>query len=263
MFSGRGRDLAALDPLHRRRSASHASARHADLRRPRSAMKPFMNSISVRRPFAMSCAIDGRCRSLRWRLGPRPAASPRPPPAPPRRPRRPGQRSPAAMLADLARARSRAPGRPAPPRRRAGCRTGGSRRGGRGRCRPGRWRRHAVAHAVDAQLGPALAPQVGGDLHAVDAGDHLAQLLDPRGDAAMHLADAEHRCGWRRPWHGAADLARLVQLDRDGAAIMPTVRPQPTTPGDPLLVDAVLQRDDDSRPAPGTGAISMVAQSVS
>ena len=47
-----------------------------------------------------------------------------------------------------------------------------------------------VGHAVDAQLRPALAPEISRRLHAVDGADHVSQFLEPLGDAAMNLADA-------------------------------------------------------------------------
>ena len=105
------------------RSASRGSARG---RRPPgafAAMNPLMKSISVRRPLCMSCAIEGRCRSLRAavvasRIAPSTSSSGRVA-------LRRGRASPA-RCGDL-RADSRARGRPAPPRRRAGCRRGGSR----------------------------------------------------------------------------------------------------------------------------------------
>src|SRR5216683_8380856 len=58
------------------------------------------------------------------------------------------------------------------------------------RGQPGR-RGHAVAHAVLDELRPALAPQVGRRLRAVDAAEPLDQLFDARRDAPMRLADAE------------------------------------------------------------------------
>src|SRR3989442_4444162 len=51
----------------------------------------------------------------------------------------------------------------------------------------------AVAHAVLAELGPALAPEIGRRLRAVDAAEPFDQLLDARRDAPVRLADAEDR----------------------------------------------------------------------
>ena len=104
----------------------------------------------------------------------------------------------------------------------------------------------AVAHAVDAELRPALAPQVGGRLRAVDRREHVAQLLDARRDAAMRLADID-RLDLEIARHGAADMARLVEIDAeivaddaaDGAAPADDAR-------DRLLVDGVLRRDDEA-----------------
>src|SRR6266436_8697485 len=47
-----------------------------------------------------------------------------------------------------------------------------------------------VGHAVDAQLRPALAPQISRRLDAVDRADYVGQFLQPLGDAAMDLAYA-------------------------------------------------------------------------
>src|SRR5471032_172627 len=73
--------------------------------------------------------------------------------------------------------------------------------------------RDAVLHAVLAELGPTLAPQVGRGLGAVNAAHHLAQLLDALGDAAMHLADAEHRVLVAAFRHRAADAGGLEHVD--------------------------------------------------
>src|SRR6185437_8166308 len=75
--------------------------------------------------------------------------------------------------------------------------------------------RHAVLHAVLAELGPALAPQVGRGLGAVDAAHHVAQLLDSLGDAAMDLADTEHGVLVAALGDGAADGGGLVHVDRN------------------------------------------------
>src|SRR6202035_2800944 len=66
-------------------------------------------------------------------------------------------------------------------------------------------RRDAVVHAVDAQLRPALAPQIVGHLAGVDGADHRAEFLDPPGDAAMHLADPVDLVARRVLRAGAAD----------------------------------------------------------
>ena len=104
----------------------------------------------------------------------------------------------------------------------------------------------AVAHAVHAQLGPALAPQVRRDVRAVDRRQHVAQLLRARRHTAMNLADIDRR-GVEVARHGAADASRLVQVDAeivsddaaDGAA-------PPDDARDRLLVDRILRRDDEA-----------------
>src|SRR3954471_14026476 len=67
----------------------------------------------------------------------------------------------------------------------------------------------AVAHAVLAELRPALAPEIAGGLRAVDAAKPFRQLFDPRGDAAVRLADAEDRVLVAALVHGAADATSL------------------------------------------------------
>src|SRR4051812_20025345 len=54
-----------------------------------------------------------------------------------------------------------------------------------GRCR------YAVAHAVDAELGPPFAPEIVGGMRRVDAIQHLREFLDPAGDTAVRLSDVE------------------------------------------------------------------------
>src|SRR5262249_31236703 len=73
-------------------------------------------------------------------------------------------------------------------------------------------RRDAVMHAVDAELRPALAPEVVGDLASVDGADHRAQFLDPRRDLSVHFADPVDLVSWRVLGAGAADLAGRVKL---------------------------------------------------
>src|SRR3954471_21293034 len=52
---------------------------------------------------------------------------------------------------------------------------------------------HGVTHRVLHQLRPTLAPKVGRRFRAVDSAEPLEQLLDPRRDAPVRLADAEDR----------------------------------------------------------------------
>src|SRR5581483_9432672 len=70
--------------------------------------------------------------------------------------------------------------------------------------------RQAVLHRVGDQLGPALAPQILGHLGAVGVGDQLADLLGPLGDAAVHLADPEHRVLGAAAPGAAPDMAGLA-----------------------------------------------------
>src|SRR5919197_6708910 len=59
--------------------------------------------------------------------------------------------------------------------------------------------RHPIAHRIDHQLGPALSPQVGGRLGAIDRGQHTGQFFDAWRDPPMHLADAKDGIAWS-PW---------------------------------------------------------------
>ena len=106
--------------------------------------------------------------------------------------------------------------------------------------------RHAVLHAVLAELGPALAPQVGRGLGAVDAAHHVAQFLDALGDAAMHLADAEHRVLVAALGDGAADAGGLEHVDRDQRGHHAHGLAPADHARDALLVQAVLQRHDEA-----------------
>src|SRR5271155_317791 len=72
--------------------------------------------------------------------------------------------------------------------------------------------RHAVLHRVGDQLRPALAPQIFRHLGAVGVADQPADLLGPLGDAAMHLADPEHRVVGAAAAGAAPDMAGLAQL---------------------------------------------------
>src|SRR2546428_6259759 len=76
-------------------------------------------------------------------------------------------------------------------------------------------RGHAVAHAVLDEFRPALAPQVGRRLRAVDAAEPLDQLLDARRDAPARLAAAQAGASVAALRHGPADAAGLVQVHRD------------------------------------------------
>ena len=53
----------------------------------------------------------------------------------------------------------------------------------------------AIGHAIDAELRPALAPEIGRRLDAVDRADHIRQFLEPLGDPAMDFADPVHLVG--------------------------------------------------------------------
>src|SRR3954464_5075240 len=70
---------------------------------------------------------------------------------------------------------------------------------------------HGVTHRVLHQLRPTLAPKVGSRFRAVDSLEPLEQLLDPRRDAPVRLADAEDRMLVAAFGHRPADAARLVE----------------------------------------------------
>src|SRR5438132_13977667 len=50
--------------------------------------------------------------------------------------------------------------------------------------------RNPVRHRVGDELGPALAPEVVGDLGAVGVSDEATHLARPLGDVPVHLAGA-------------------------------------------------------------------------
>ena len=190
-------------------------------RRPSRATKPFRNSISVRRPLTMSWAIDGRCSPRAgWRWRQPGVARPRSRPAPPRRPRRRGRVVSGSMwlifsmliaqrLADADRLA-------AEPDREAA--DGVVRDDSRGRSVPVQ-ADSAVAHARLATSFDQRSPHrlVGRPWRCRRRPTSARHLLDALGDAAVHLADAEH--GVRSPPLAsvAADVARLVQVDGDRA----------------------------------------------
>src|SRR5581483_2760446 len=71
--------------------------------------------------------------------------------------------------------------------------------------------REPVLHGIGDELGPALAPQIVGDQRAVGKTDQAADFPGARGDAAMHLAGAEH--GVRRAaLAGAAMVSSFMQF---------------------------------------------------
>ena len=73
-----------------------------------------------------------------------------------------------------------------------------------------------------------------------------ADLLDAVGDAAMHLAGAEHRVLRPALACGAAHMPGLAQIDGDGAGDAADRFAPADHAGDRLLVHAVLQRDDEA-----------------
>src|SRR5438552_9341390 len=73
----------------------------------------------------------------------------------------------------------------------------------------------AVAHAVLAELRPALAPQIARRLRAVDTAEPFRQLLDARRDAPVRLADAKDRVLVAALVHRAPDAAGLVKIHRN------------------------------------------------
>src|SRR5260221_635240 len=73
-----------------------------------------------------------------------------------------------------------------------------------------------IAHAVRAELGPALAPQVVGREGAVDHLEHLRQLLGPLRDLAVVLARAEDVVALVAALlHAALDLPGRPERDAD------------------------------------------------
>src|SRR5215472_18134966 len=199
---------------------------------------PLMNSISVRRPFAISWPIEGRCplaigKTLRViGFGRRLVALARPRdrlwrkmqdvleliavrlPDPDRLAADPGgEAADRLVLQHLAAGKA-----------------------GAGR--------EPVLHRVGDQLGPALAPEIVGDQRAVGKTDQPADFLGALGDAAVHLAGPEH--GVRRAaLPGAAvDVAGLGQVHADAAGDAAERLAPADDAGDGLLVHAVLQRHD-------------------
>src|SRR4029078_5467098 len=101
-----------------------------------------------------------------------------------------------------------------------------------------------VAHAVDAQLGPAHAPQVVGYGAAVDALHDALELLEARRHAAVHLAELQ-RLDRGVARHGALHASRVDQVDGEVVADDAADRAVPSDHrGDALRVDAVLGGDD-------------------
>jgi hypothetical protein len=98
-----------------------------------------------------------------------------------------------------------------------------------------------VGHAVDTQLGPAFAPQIGRRLDTVDGADHVGQFFDPLGDAAMNLADAVHLVGGRALCRGAAHPSRRVEFGTEQSGDDADRLVPADDAGDALLVHAVLQ----------------------
>src|SRR5262249_28759112 len=93
---------------------------------------------------------------------------------------------------------------------------------------------------------PALAPEVRRRLGAVDRGQHRGELLDARGDAPVHLADPEDRVAGTARLDGPGDVAGLLCVDADAAGDAADDPSPADYAGDPLLVDAVLERDDEA-----------------
>ena len=77
-------------------------------------------------------------------------------------------------------------------------------------------RADGVAYRVRGQLGPALAPDVGGGARTVYAAQHLGDFLDARGDSAVQLADAEDIVATVASGRAAARyMGRLPEGDGD------------------------------------------------
>jgi hypothetical protein len=96
--------------------------------------------------------------------------------------------------------------------------------------------RHRVHHAVERELGPALAPEIGGDLRGRDGREHLGETLGARGDRAVVLADLEGGLAGV----GADGVAGLVhaRADQDHAPERPLA---PRHRGHAVVIDPVLK----------------------
>src|SRR6185295_8453898 len=105
---------------------------------------------------------------------------------------------------------------------------------------------NTVAHAVLHELGPALAPQVGRNLAAVDAGDPLGELLRALRDAPVRLTDAKHGVLVAALCDRAANPAGFVEVDRDHRRDDADGSPPSDDARDRFFVQAVLQRDDEA-----------------
>src|SRR5215218_2771414 len=105
---------------------------------------------------------------------------------------------------------------------------------------------YAIAHAIDAQLGPALTPKVGRRVRTVNRGQHVAQLLDTRRDATVRFADV-NRLDFEVAGNRAADVAGLVEIDAEVVAnhASHSAAP-PNDPRDRFLVDRILRRHDEA-----------------
>jgi hypothetical protein len=96
------------------------------------------------------------------------------------------------------------------------------------------------------ELGPALAPQVVGDLRAVHRAQQLRDFLRTRGNRAAHLADAKHGVGRAARHLRAHDVARTHRLDADRAGDAAQRAAPADDLRDRLLDQRILQRDDDA-----------------
>src|SRR5687768_7563564 len=99
----------------------------------------------------------------------------------------------------------------------------------------------AVAHGIDDELRPALAPEIGGDFRAVCRAQEVGDFLRALADAAVHFTDAENDVLVAADRHRALDVSRLIEL-RGHQARDAAQRLAPADDGgDALLVDAILQ----------------------
>src|SRR6516165_11448190 len=95
-----------------------------------------------------------------------------------------------------------------------------------------------VGHAVDAQLRPAFAPEIGRFLDAVDRADHRRQFLEPLGDAAMNLAHPVDLVRRGALCSGAANSTGRIEFRPKQGRDDPDCLVPADDPGDAFLIHA-------------------------